>query len=240
MAKTLGGTDYFLLLCTAKYKHNMATIKFSVHRNPKTDPTAADTFHVRPDSYYTADKDEIVDHLQRHHHLSHVYTEPILDELPQVIVEHLLNNKAVHINGLGTFSLRLGFRPRNDETADAKPVYTDPKQITGNDLQIDGISFRPDKEFLSLLTTQPVHFENATGRGHVGHTAQYTEEQVRTRLRNHLADHPFITRRQLMELLHLTDHTARRWLERLTSAPEALLKGEKIGTTFVYRLRSAQ
>lgn len=218
----------------------MATIKFSVHRNPKTDLTAADTFHVRPDSYYTADKDEIVYHLQHHHHLSHACTEPILDELPQVIVEYLLNNKTVHINGMGTFSLRLGFRQRNDEATGTKPVYTDPKQITGNDVQIDGVNFKPDKEFLNLLTTQSVHFENATGRGHVGHTAQYTEEQVRTLLRNHLTDHPFITRRQLMVLLHLTDHTARRWLDRLTSAPQALLQGEKIGTTFVYRLRPEQ
>lgn len=216
----------------------MATIKFSVHRNPKADPAAEDTFHVRPDSYYTADKDETIDRLQSQHHLAPVYTEPILGELPHVIAEQLLDNKAVHINGLGTFSLKLGFRPRSDERAGAKPVYTDPARITGNDVQIDGINFRPDKDFLSLLSDLPIHFENATGRGHVGHTTQYTDQQVRALLRSHLAEHPFITRRQLMDLLHLTDHTARRWLERLTSAPKALLQGEKIGTTFVYRLRT--
>lgn len=217
----------------------MATIKFSVHRNPKTDPTAPDTFHVRPDTYYTAESNEIIEHLQQHHHLSTVYTEPLFNQLPRVIVEYLTENKNVHINGLGTFSLRLGFRPSEDD-AEAKPVYTDPTRITGNDVQIDSIIFKPDKDFLSLLRQQSLHYENAIGRGNVGHTSRYTEQQIQAQLRSYLSEHPFITRRQLMDLLHLTDHTARQWLERLTSEPKALLQGEKVGTTFIYRLRTPE
>lgn len=217
----------------------MATIKFSVHRNPKTDPTAPDTFHVRPDTYYTAENNEIIDHLQQYHSLSTVYTEPLFRQLPRVIVEFLTENKNVHINGLGTFSLRLAFRPSTDD-ADAKPVFTDPALITGNNVQADSIIFKPDKDFLNLLHRQPLHYENTIGRGNVGHTSQYTEQQMQELLRSYLAEHPFITRRQLMNLLHLTDHTARRWLERFTSEPKALLKGEKVGTTFIYRLRTTE
>lgn len=216
----------------------MSTIKFSVHRNPKNDPQARDTFHVRPDSFYTASRDEIVEHLQHHHHLPKVVTEPLLDELPRVIVEYLLQNKTVHMQGLGTFALRLGFRQQESDDPETKPVFTNPADITGNDVQIDGITFRPDKEFLDLLYESGCHFENATGRGQVGHTAQYTEEEVRQHVTDYLAHHDYLTRRKLMWMLGLTDHTARKWLERLTTAPNALLLGEKIGTTFVYKLRN--
>ena len=215
----------------------MGNIKFSVHRNPKTDPDAPDTYHVRPDSYATADRAEIVAHLQEHHHLSRVYTEPLLTELPHVIVEYLLENKTVHLQGLGTFSLRLAFRQHENDTEE-KPVFTDPADITGNEVKIDGINFRPDKEFLDLMTTREVHFENAMSRGRVGHTAQYTTEEVRRHVIEYLSTHDHLTRRQLMQLLGLTKHAAWKWLERLTAAPNALLKGEKVGTTFVYRIRN--
>jgi len=214
----------------------MSTIKFSVHRNPKNTPEAADTYHVRPDSYYTIGRDEIVKQLGERH-LSPAIAQPLLRELPSVIVENLLDNKAVHLQGLGTFALRLGFRTRQDDAQEAKPAFTDPEEITGNEVQIDGIFFKPDKDFLQLMTNHEVHFENATGRGQVGHTAQYTEEQVRRRVRDYLSGHDYLTRRVLMQLLQLTKHTAHKWLERLTTAPHALLRGEKVGTTFVYRLK---
>ena len=214
----------------------MSTIKFSVHRNPKSNPDAPDTYHVRQDSYHTANRAEIVSHLQNHHHLSSVYTEPLLTELPRVIMEYLTNNQNVHLQGLGTFSLRLGLRQYQEDEGNTKTVYTNPAKITGNDVLVEGITFRPDKEFLNLLQEHPIHIENATGRGHVGHTAQYSEEQVRRQVSNYLAEHDFITRRQLMHLMNLTEHTARKWLEQLTTAPNALLKGEKVGTLFIYHL----
>lgn len=215
----------------------MASIKFSVHRNPKTNPDAPDTYHVRPDSYAIADRAEIVAHLQEHHHLSRVYTEPLLTELPRVIMEQLLENKTVHLQGLGTFSLRLAFRQHKGENPDAKPIFTDPADITGNEVLIDGINFRPDKEFLDLMTVRELHFENATGRGNVGHTTQYTIDEVRRYVSDYLTTHDHLTRRQLMQLLGLTKHMAWQWLERLTSEPNALLESEKVGTTFVYKMK---
>ncbi len=94
------------------------TITFSVHRNPKSNPDAPDTYHVRHDTIDTISREGIVEHLEKHHKLSKSVVEPVLSELAITIVEH-------------------------------------------------------------LLFEHGYHFRNATGRGQVGHSPQYTDEQMR-------------------------------------------------------------
>ena len=213
------------------------TIRFSVHRNPKTDASAPDTFHVRPETLQTVGNAIIMQYLKNFGGLHDTQVNAVLDNLPHAIVTQLLDNHNVHIDGLGTFSLHLGFRLQGDEDNPVKPQFTDAAAITGNHVEIKGITFKPAKEFLSLLFKDGHHFENATGRGKVGHSDQLDEQHVRQFLMDYLSEHPHITRRILQFYLHLTEYTAGKWLARFTEGPAPLLRGDKAGNTFIYTLR---
>ena len=212
------------------------TITFSVHRNPKSNPDAPDTYHVRHDTIDTISREGIVEHLEKHHKLSKSVVEPVLSELAITIVEHLLNNYNVHIEGLGTFYLRLGFRRHEGNPEDYKPRFTDPSAITGDEVCIEGLGFKADKEFQSLLFEHGYHFRNATGRGQVGHSPQYTDEQMRMLLEEYFKENTYVDRWQMQFNFHLTDYMARKWLERLSTQPNPFLICRKFGKRRIYEL----
>ena len=212
------------------------TIQFSVHRNPLKDAEGNDTYQVRHENWYTVRKSEFLNHLRLHNAIKPEQMEMALTVLAAELMEHLANNRRVHLEGLGTFYLKVGFRQRFDEDGrEQKPHFTDPADITGSDVCIETVGFTPDKAFLSLLEGQDCHFRNLTGHGRVGHSAHYDDEDFLERLNAFLDKHGYTTRRQLMLEFGLTDYMARKWLSRLCAQPEPLLHAEKIGTTLVYR-----
>ena len=143
----------------------MATIKFSVHRNPKKDDLGRDTYQVRQDCSDTVDTKEMENGLKTRGLVRRETMETALTVLKDEIIDTLLDNKRLHLDGIGTFSLKIGFRERTDEEGKPMPVsFTDPKDITGNDLAVEGVIFQPDKAFMTSLKEKEAHFENATGR----------------------------------------------------------------------------
>ncbi|MBR7017714.1 MAG: hypothetical protein IKH99_02565 [Prevotella sp.] len=209
-------------------------IKFSVHRNPLKDAEGKETYQVRHKTDTTIDKNEFLKSLE-HNYIRPEIMESALRVLQRGIVSQLIENRRLHIGGLGTFYLKLGFRKRYDEQGqEVKPHFTDPKKITGNDVIIDSVGFTPDKEFMNLFGKYGFHFVNATGRGNVGHSAHYTEEQMKMMLDQYFETHDYITRTAMQGLFGLTKYMAVKWLEHLTTQPTPFLEGRKIGQTVAY------
>ena len=216
----------------------MATIRFSVHRNPLTDKEGNNTYQVRHEPTGTVKTKEFTEHLQLHNTIRPAVMEMALAVLKDEIVEMLLDNKRVHIDGLGTFFLKLGFRKEQDEEGnEQKTAFTNPADITGNNVRIDSIGFSPDKAFVEQTNRKAVHFENLTGRGSVGHSARYTNEQLVSKIDDYLTSNDYLTRRTLTHEFGLTSYMALKWLDRLTTGPSPMLKAEKTGNTIIYRRR---
>lgn len=215
-------------------------IRFSVHRNPKNDPKAQDTYHVRHEVDWTINRQGIINHLEKHHHLSSVMTAPVLSELPDVIVEYLLQNTNVHIEGLGTFYLKLGFRPHVDAPKDEKPTFSDPNKITGNEVEIEGLGFKPDKDFQKLLFERGHYFVNVNSKGQVGRSTTYTEEEMQKMIVDYFENHVFLTRRIMMARFLLTSYMAQKWLNYFCEKPSPLLRGRRTGSTFIYHLHKSE
>ncbi|NPD91977.1 hypothetical protein [Xylanibacter muris] len=214
-------------------------IKFSVHRNPLKDTEGQTTYQVRHESYYTANSTDLKEHLKQHGLLRPEVMEMTLDVLKEEIIEFLTDNKRLHINGFGTFYLKVGFKKQHDETGnEQKPHFTNPADITGHDIGIETIGFIPDKSFLNMLNDNEYGFENMTGRGRVGHSKTYKREEIIQLIDSHLDEHGVITRQDLIRKFGLTKHAAIKLLESLTSAPDAFLSTQKIGCTFIYHRRS--
>ena len=215
----------------------MATVRFSVHRNPKKDEAEKDTYQVRHECVYTVNTRELVDHLKYHAIARREMIEPALSVLKDEIIEHVLDNKRLHLDGIGTFYLKIGFRDRVDENGEPMEVsFDDPADITGNDLCVKGIGFTPDADFIHDLLATPAYFENVTGRGRVGHSVSYTREEMEDRLREYLSKHDYITYKDMKLELGLTDYMARKWCAILTAQPNPLLSQTQVGKVFVYRL----
>ena len=210
-------------------------IKFSVHRNPQKDGEGNDTYQVRHETNETVGKAYFLRHLKNCNTFRPELMEAALIVLEREIINQLTDNLRLHLEGLGTFFLKLKFRPRYDEYGnELKLHFTDPAKITGNDVCIDTIGFTPDRQFLKQLNEHGYHFINATGRGRVGHSTNLTEEQVKMRLDEWFNDHEMLTCRQMMYLLGITKYMARKWLDRLTTSPSPYLIPQKIGNVVSY------
>ena len=128
------------------------TIKFGIHSNPLPDKEGRETYHVRHETDLALNLDYIVDQVRRYNESEASHVKAVVDVLRRHIVETLTDNHNVHIDGLGNFYLKLGFRKRTDENGlEVKPHFTDPSKITGNDVVVETINFTPDEEFLKLL-----------------------------------------------------------------------------------------
>lgn len=218
----------------------MSTIRFSVHRNPQKDAEGRDTYQVRHECLYTMGTAELTAHLKYHGLARREVIDTALTILKDEIIEQVLDNKRLHFEGLGTFYLKIGFRERTDDNGlPVKVSFTNPEDITGNDLCVEGIGFTPDAEFQHDLLEHPVYFENVTGRGRVGHSRNYTREQIIDKVNAYLDTHDYITRSDMMHEFGLTEYKACQWLDMLTEMPEAILTTEKIGKTYIYKRRKA-
>lgn len=211
------------------------TIRFSVHRNPQKDAEGNDTYQVRHETTYTAHKADLMEHVKMHQTLRPEILEMALAVLEDEITEHLLDNKRLHLEGLGTFFLRIGLKPQlDDEGNPLRPHITNPADITGHDVCIESIGFTPEKSFLRQLT-KGIGFENINARGTVGHSANYTDEQFLARLNAYLDEHEYITCSQMMHHFGITEYMARKRIAALTDVPNPLLVGEKVGRTIIFR-----
>lgn len=210
-------------------------IKYGVYPNPLPDANGNITYQVRHEPFYTFDTEAFISHLRQHNNCHVSQMSASLTILVEEIIEQLKNNHRFRINGLGTFQMKVGLKNKTDENGNSiKPYYTDPSQITANDVEVTGISFIPDKNIIKELKNNII-VENIAERGKVGKSINYTREEIVYHLDHYLAEHDFITRHSFQILLGLTRYAAEKWLDRLTTEVAPAYIGCKEGNTVVYR-----
>lgn len=213
-------------------------IYFSVHRNPLPDSEGNTTYQVRNENYRTMETRELLEHLQYHGLARRELMEMALIVLHKEIVEQVTDNKRLHLNGIGTFFLKLGLRKRQDEEGNEyQPVYTDPEKITGNDVAIESICFTPDSELLKELNQSGYYFENINPKGTVGKSAQVDFDELKPRLKAYIDEHGSISTREFRQLFGLTRYMAQKVLDQLIAEPDPVIVREKIFKSYIYRNR---
>ena len=211
-------------------------IFFSVHRNPLPDREGNTTYQVRNENFRTMDTRELLEHLQYHGLARRELMEMALIVLQKEIVEQVTDNKRLHLNGIGTFFLKLGLRKHLDEEGNEYlPVYTDPNDITGNDVAIETINFTPDSELLSKLDTSGYFFENINPQGSVGKSRPVDIDHVKTTLRAYLDKHDFINTNDFCHLFGLTKYMGLKVLDQLLNESEPMIVREKVFRGYIYR-----
>lgn len=217
------------------------TINFSVHANPLKDAEGRETYHVRHDTRDTVHREAFIAHLKLHYNHMALQVDSALTTLEDEIPEFLADNHRLRLDGIGTFFLKLGFRERTDEEGNpVKQHFTNPKDITGNDVCIETIGFIPDQSLIDNVRRRAPYFMNSTGRGVVGHSASYDNEQLRERLAAFFQHEEYLTVRLMRMYFGLTTYMARKWLKELSEGQDALLVHKKINGAHTYWLRNNQ
>lgn len=212
------------------------TINFSVHPNPRPDAEGNTTYQVRHENYTTVSTAALAEHLQHHGLLRPELLTTVLNILKRELVEHLTMNRRVHLEGLGTFYLKIGLRNEtDDEGNEQRRVVTDPRQITGESVEVTGIGFTPDSEILELLHEHFYHFNNVQPRGVAGKSEQYDIDQLANSLAQYLDEHGYITRIKFQRYYGLTRHTAMKYLKQLLSLPDYGLREYRNDYQYVYK-----
>ncbi len=211
-------------------------INFSIHPNPRPDADGNTTYQVRHESYTTVSTAALAEHLQQHNLLRPELLNTTLNVLKRELVEHLTMNRRVHLEGLGTFYLKIGLRNDTDaEGNEQRRIVTDPSQITGDSVEVTGIGYTPDSDILELLHQQSYHFSNVQPRGVAGKSEQYDIDQLANSLAEYLNVHGYITRNKFQHYFGLTRHMTMKYLKQLLSLPGYGLREYHDEYQYVYK-----
>lgn len=209
-------------------------IKYGIYPNPKPDEEGNTTYQVRHTPEATMNEKAFLAHLKYHNTYNTTVMQSSLIVLKDEIIEQLKANRRFRIDGLGTFQMKVGLKMKYDEEGNpVKPHYTDPNQITANDVEVQGVSFTPDPSFVKELK-ENTSTRNKYGRGAAGRNQPYTREQIVTFLDEYLREHHSITRRQMERALNITAYRAQKWLDDLTVEEFSKYYFKKQGNTYVY------
>ena len=215
----------------------MAKIKYGVYPNPLKDDEGRVTYQVRHVPEGQMNEREFLAHLDYHNTYNSTTMKASLSVLKDEIVEQLKNNHRFRIDGLGTFQMKVGLKQQLDEEGNpVKTAYTDPNQITANDVEVTGVSFRPDRSFIDELR-EKTSTTNPFGRGVANKSKHYERQEVVDFMDTYLAERGSITLRELRIGLGINYYNAQSWLEKLVNEEPARYYRRKMGATWVYYLK---
>ena len=177
-------------------------IQFDFFHSPSTNPDeneANGNYHARVVGNVTLDIDNIVDHISQRCTLAKSDILAVICELSSEISNGLLDGKRVNIPDIGQFYLALKC-----------PKDANPKSTHAQNIEVKGIKFLADKTLKEKVTANA-----KMERAHTIHSANLNIYEIDALLTDYFEKHPFITRKKLEELCHLTERTALRHINRL-------------------------
>lgn len=165
-------------------------IKFDVIEIAKSPLHEADKTYSRPAivNPQTIPTRDIMEKASEECTLTPIDISAVVGSLSRHLRKQLLQGNAVHIDGIGTFSLALKLEDPTKPKAD----------ITARDVQVAGINFNPDRALLSEVQHE-VGFE----RSSVLRSSQVSEGEIVLGLKEYFEDHDNITKREFQELFGL-------------------------------------
>lgn len=208
-------------------------ILYDVYPTPNPDEEREQLYHPRAVTYGTQmNDDELKAYLERNTRINSSQFVGAVEALMQEIPQQLLQNKSVHIRGMGTFYLKIGVRRRKDGNGHWYiPKFTDSEAITARDLCIEGIGFRTDPKWNREVLRSDQPFERAKTR----HQRPITKSKLLQFIEEMVKEKGYVTVRDIEVDQSTTKYHARKLLENLCEGSQPKLYRELIGHTYVYK-----
>ena len=182
-------------------------IKFDLFENPVKEGVSVPKLHAKVVTKDVVTTREIREAIRRKCTVSPADVAAVITALNDELYENLSNGYAVHLEGIGYFSLSLKCAP------DINPKY-----IKDDDVQVRSIKFTPDKDLIDRF--QSVYLERKVDEAH--HSTKLDEEEVKQKLAEYFKTHSFLQRRDFERLTGFNSSKSTRVIRILVK--EGVLK----------------
>lgn len=208
-------------------------ILYDVFPTPNPDETRDQLYYPRAVTYgQQMNDDELKEYLEKNTRINSSQFVGMIEALVQEIPQQLLQNKSVHIRGMGTFFLKIGVRSRKDANGhEYVQKFTDPDAITARDLCIEGIGFRADPTWSRKVTKSSQPFERAKTR----HQMPVQKSKLLLYIDQMVKEKGFVTVRDVQYDQNTTNYHARKLLEDLCAGDQPKLYKEMVGHSYIYK-----
>lgn len=137
--------------------------------------------------------------IQSHCSLTKGDVAAVLTELHDIVIREFAMGRRVYIPGLGYFSMSAEIDALNKNSE---------KKITGKEIRLRRINFRPEKGIMSELKRSVCFVRTKRS----SKSNEYTENQILVRMEEYLHKNRFITCSIMRRMFGLTQYTAQKWL----------------------------
>lgn len=182
-------------------------IKFDLFENPVKEGVSVPKLHAKVITKDVVTTREIREAIRKKCTASPADVAAVITALNDELYENLSNGYAVHLEGIGYFSLSLKCAP------DINPKY-----IKDDDVQVRSIKFTPDKDLIDRFHS--VYLERKVDEAH--HSAKLDEEEVKQKLAEYFKTHSFLQRRDFERLTGFNSSKSTRVIRELVK--EGVLK----------------
>lgn len=193
-------------------------IKFDLFENPVKEGVSAPKLHAKVITKDVVTTREIREAIRRKCTVSPADVAAVITALNDELYENLSNGYAVHLEGIGYFSLSLKCAP------DINPKY-----IKDDDVQVRSIKFTPDKDLIDRF--QSVYLERKVDEAH--HSTKLDEEEVKKKLAEYFKTHSFLQRRDLERLTGFNSSKSTRVIRELVKDEVLKNAGTKYQPVYV-------
>ena len=208
-------------------------ILYDVFPTPNPDEERDQLYFPKAVTYgQQMDDEELKEYLEKNTRVNSSQFVGAIEALMQEIPQQLLQNKSVHIRGMGTFYLKIGVRSRKDANGHTYvQKFTDPDAITARDLCIEGIGFRADPTWSRLVKKSSQPFERAKTR----HQVPVKKSKLLLYIDQMVKEKGYVTVRDVECDQSTTNYHARKLLEDLCKGDQPKLYKEMVGHSYIYK-----
>ena len=208
-------------------------ILYDVFPTPNPDETHDQLYFPRAVTYgQQMNDEELKEYLEKNTRINSSQFVGMVESLIQEIPQQLLQNKSVHIRGMGTFYLKIGVRRRKDGNGHVYvQKFTNPDDITARDLCIEGIGFRADPTWNRKVSKSGQPFERAPTR----HQIPVAKNKLLIYIDQMVKEKGYVTVRDVECDQNTTNYHARKLLEALCAGDQPKLYKEPVGHSYIYK-----
>lgn len=209
---------------------------FTVQANPNDGEKgkAGKTFyHVRQVKNTALTSKELCEKIVNSTTITNSDFDGFISALKDYIPEVLNDGHDLHIEGLGTFFLKLRIAKKQDQ--DGKwftPKFEHPDDITARNVTVAGIGFKPDKALNDSVTKVQHTFCNVKD---ASHSAKVSPSRWLKGLQELIEEQGFFTLRDIIYKFHLTHYMADKMLSELVNEEDPKYHRKKVGATWIYK-----
>lgn len=175
-------------------------LKYDIYTLCNSQGTGNDRQYVRIIQHEPMSEKTLQERIQSRCSLTKGDVAAVLAELHEIAVQEFSEGRRFYIPEMGYFSLSASL-----EMPQANPD----KKITGKEVRITGINFRPEAKLMQEVQRN-VHFVRAACNSQ---SSFYTEENLLAKIKEYLKDNRYITARIMRYQFGLTRYTTEKWLK---------------------------